>query len=145
VLLIFSRPLFQVGVAKVVGTHRGAPDISMSAAVDGGAWVYYSFPGTTSPWHIFGGTSQASPIFSGILAMADQLAHRRLGNINPALYTLSALSQHTHLPTGIVDVTRATTHSTLSPATPARPGYDLVSGVGTLDANKFVRALALLG
>ncbi len=66
----------------------------MSAAVDGGAWVYYSFVGADSPWHIFGGTSEASPIFSGIVALADQLAGRRLGDIHAALYLLGAASQH---------------------------------------------------
>ena len=34
---VFGRPLFQIGVRSVVGNHRGTPDISMSAAVDGGA------------------------------------------------------------------------------------------------------------
>jgi subtilase family serine protease len=142
---VFSRPLFQIGVASVVGSHRGTPDISMSSAVNGGAWVYFSFLGTAAPWHIFGGTSEASPVFSGIVAMADQVAHRRLGDINGGLYTLSALSQHTKLPTGIVDVTSG--NNTFGGVTgyPAGPGYDLSSGVGTIDANKFVRALALLG
>jgi subtilase family serine protease len=141
---VFSRPLFQIGVANVVGNHRGTPDISMSAAVDGGAWVYYSFVGASSPWHIFGGTSEASPIFSGIVAMADQVAHRRLGNINAGLYTLSALSR-TKLPTGIVDVTSGDNSFDGVTGYPAKKGYDLASGVGTIDANKFVRALALLG
>jgi subtilase family serine protease len=69
---VFKRPVYQIGVTKEVGKQRGTPDISMSAAVDGGAWVYYSFLGTASPWHIFGGTSEASPIFSGIVALANQ-------------------------------------------------------------------------
>ena len=54
----------------------------------------YSFITQTSPWHIFGGTSEASPIFSGIVALADQVAHHRLGLINPGLYLMGALSQH---------------------------------------------------
>ena len=37
---VFSRPPFQNGVRGVVDGHRGTPDISMSAAVNGGAWVY---------------------------------------------------------------------------------------------------------
>src|ERR1700759_2242507 len=37
---VFSRPVYQTGVAKEVGSKRGTPDISMSAAVNGGAWVY---------------------------------------------------------------------------------------------------------
>ena len=40
-----------------------------------------------------GGTSEATPIFSGIAAMADQLGGRRLGDINPELYLLGELSQ----------------------------------------------------
>jgi subtilase family serine protease len=141
---VFSRPLFQIGVAGVVGNHRGTPDISMSAAVDGGAWVYYSFVTPNSPWHIIGGTSEASPIFSGIVAMADQVAHRRLGTINGALYLMSALGR-TQLPTGIVDVTSGDNSFDNVTGYPARSGYDLSSGVGTIDGNKFVRALALLG
>ena len=97
---IFPRPLYQTGVAGTVGSHRGTPDISMSAAVNGGAWVYLSFAGTETPgvdtpaWYIIGGTSEATPIFSGVVALADQVAGHRLGLINPALYALGALSQH---------------------------------------------------
>jgi subtilase family serine protease len=141
---VFSRPAYQFGVRNVVGAARGTPDSSMSAAVDGGAWVYYTFVGATSPWHIFGGTSEASPIFSGIVAMADQLAHRRLGDIHNALYVLGAVSQHTHLPTGLVDVTVGDNSFDNVTGFPALPGYDMSTGWGTIDAAKFVPALALL-
>ncbi|GAA3449487.1 S53 family peptidase [Dactylosporangium matsuzakiense] len=141
---VFPRPLFQAGVKNVVGNHRGTPDISMSSAVDGGAWVYYSFVGADSPWHIFGGTSEATPIFSGIVALADQQAGRRLGDINAALYLLGAGSTHTHLPTGLVDVTSGDNSFEGVTGFPATPGYDLSSGWGTIDAGKFVPALALL-
>ena len=40
---IFARPSYQDGVTAVVGDKRGIPDISMSAAVTGGCWVYESF------------------------------------------------------------------------------------------------------
>ncbi|MEV6929365.1 S53 family peptidase [Dactylosporangium sp. NPDC051485] len=141
---VFPRPLFQTGVRNVVGNHRGTPDISMSSAVDGGAWVYYTFVGAASPWHIFGGTSEATPIFAGIVALADQQAGRRLGNINAALYILGAGSTNTHLPTGLVDVTSGDNSFEGVTGFPAGPGYDLGSGWGTIDANKFVPALALL-
>jgi subtilase family serine protease len=141
---VFKRPLFQVGVAKDVGKKRGTPDISMSAAVDGGAWVYYSFLGTTSPWHIFGGTSEASPTFSGIVALANQVAHHRLGLINPGLYLLGGLSQHVG-GTGIVDVTSGNNSFAGVTGFDAKAGYDLASGWGTIDAAKFVPALARVG
>ena len=108
---VFSRPLYQIGVSGVVGKSRGTPDISMSAAVNGGAWVYMSFAGIESPgvsnpgWYIFGGTSEATPIMSGIVALADQQARHRLGLINPALYALGALQKAGVPGTGIVSVT----------------------------------------
>lgn len=141
---VFKRPVYQIGVTKEVGKKRGTPDISMSAAVDGGAWVYYSFLGTTSPWHIFGGTSEASPIFSGIVALANQVAHHRLGLLNPGLYLLGALSQHTSS-TGIVDVTSGDNSFGGVTGFTAKAGYDLASGWGTIDAAKFVPALARVG
>ena len=144
---VFARPAFQDGVRAVVGGARGTPDISMNAAVDGGVWVYYTFVNPTSPYHIFGGTSAATPEFSGIVAMAEQLAHGGLGPINQALYTMrSKLS-------GIVDVTQGSndigpfTNSDGQtyhvPGFAAGAGYDLASGLGTIDATRFVPALAL--
>ncbi|OLE27624.1 MAG: protease [Actinobacteria bacterium 13_1_20CM_3_71_11] len=143
---VFPRPVFQIHQRSLVGDHRGTPDISLSSAVDGGCWVYYTFVNPTSPWHIFGGTSEASPIFSGIVAMADQVAGHRLGDINGALYLLGFQSQLPHFPlaTGIVDVTSGDNSFNGVTGFPAAPGYDLASGWGTIDGAKFVPALARL-
>ncbi|HEY2237179.1 MAG TPA: S53 family peptidase [Streptosporangiaceae bacterium] len=139
---VFARPLYQIGVTGVVDHKRGTPDISMSAAVNGGAWVYESFNPATVGWHIFGGTSEASPIFSGVVALADQVAGHRLGQINPALYTLGALSRLGVPGTGIVDVTSGNISFGGVTGPSATKGYDLASGWGTIDAAKFVPALA---
>ena len=144
---VFSRPLFQTGVRGVVGRHRGTPDISMSAAVNGGCWVYMSFAGIETPgvsdpgWYIFGGTSEATPIFSGIVALADQVAGHRLGLINPALYALGAASHH-GINTGLVDITTGNNSFAGVTGFNAGPGYDLASGWGTINAARFVPALA---
>ncbi len=149
--VVFTRPLYQIGVAKTVGSKRGTPDISMSAAVNGGAWVYLGFagvehPGVSDPgWYIFGGTSEASPIFSGIVALANQVAGHRLGLINPGLYLLGAL-HHWGVPgTGIVDVTSGNNSFGGVTGFNAAPGYNLATGWGTIDAAKFVPAIAHLG
>lgn len=144
---IFTRPSYQNGVAGVVGSRRGIPDISMSASVSGSVLVYISGLPFGAGWFAIGGTSEATPLFSGIVAIADQLNnHHPLGLINPALYAMSAA----HAP-GIVDVTQGnnsvyftTTTSGKRVSVPgfsAGPGYDLASGVGTVDANLFVREL----
>jgi subtilase family serine protease len=91
------------------------------------------------------GTSEATPLFAGIVALADQVAHHSLGLINPALYLLSAV----HAP-GLVDVTSGnntvgfTQNGTAYTVKgfSARPGYDLASGVGTVNAALFVPELA---
>jgi subtilase family serine protease len=143
---VFGRPLYQAGVRGVVGGHRGTPDISMSAAVNGGCWVYLSFPGAGGAgWEIFGGTSEATPIFSGVVALASQMAGHRLGLINPALYTLGQLSRYGDRPTGLVDITEGGNSFAGVTGYSAAPGYDLASGWGTIDAARFVPALARLG
>ncbi len=136
---IFARPSFQNQVKSVVGSHRGTPDISMSAAVDGGVVVYYSFGGAPVGYHIFGGTSEASPIFSGIVALTTQLAHGKIGDINPLLYGLGRIPQHA----GLVDVTSGDNSFEGVTGYPALKGYDLASGWGTINAAQFVPALAL--
>jgi subtilase family serine protease len=145
--VLFSRPSYQNLVRGVVGQSRGVPDISMSAACNGAVDVYQSFPGIAAGWFPTCGTSEATPLFAGIVALAVQQAHHSLGLINPALYLMSAL----HLP-GLVDVTSG--NNTVSFAQggtqhtvrgfSAGPGYDLASGVGTVNAALFVPELAAL-
>jgi subtilase family serine protease len=144
---VFSRPGFQDGVRNVVGGRRGTPDVSLSAAVDGAVVFYYTFLPGHEGYHLVGGTSESTPEFAGIVAMADQVAHHRLGLINGQLYDLLR-----GRPSGIVDVTIG--NNTFGPFTNsdgntytvvgynARPGYDLASGVGTIDAARLVPALA---
>lgn len=136
---VFERPWYQAGVAGVTGNHRGTPDLSMSAAVDGAAWTYESYDPTSAGWHLTGGTSEATPIFSGVVALADQLAGHRLGQINWRLYGLSLLPQQW---SGLVDVTAGDNSWDTVTGYRATKGYDLASGLGTIDGARFVHALA---
>jgi subtilase family serine protease len=143
---IFARPSYQNGVVGTVGSSRGFPDIAMSAAVNGAALVYLSPAAAQGPagFYLIGGTSEASPEFSGIIAIADQLAGHGLGLINPALYAMEAAGAP-----GLVDVTtgnntvtfpqNGATHTVHGFA--AVDGYDLASGVGTVNAALFVPEL----
>jgi subtilase family serine protease len=140
---VFARPAYQSGVADVVGSHRGDPDITMSASVNGGSWVYTSFGGLGGiGWNIFDGTAQATSMFSGIVALADQVAGHRLGSINPALYRLGELARRGNRHTGLVDITEGNTTTGSKAGFPATAGYDLATGWGTVDAALFVPALA---
>ena len=142
----FTRPAYQNGVKAVVGDQRGVPDISMSAACNGSVDTYGTFGGAPPGWSPACGTSEATPLFAGIVALADQWAGHSLGLINPALYQLAARGAK-----GIVDVTSG--NNTVSfrqggrehtvRGFSARPGYDLASGLGTVNAALFVPELAV--
>ena len=144
--IIFGRPAFQNGVASVVGHQRGVPDISLSASCDHPVAVYGSFPGLGG-WSTICGTSEATPIFAGIVALADQVAGHPIGAINGYLYRLAAAQDK-----GIVDITRGNNTVTFEqggstytvPGWDAVTGYDLASGVGTVNARWFVHELAAL-
>jgi subtilase family serine protease len=145
--MFFTRPAYQNGVKGVVGDSRGVPDISMSAACNGSVNTYGSFAGAVAGWTPTCGTSEATPLFAGIVALADQVAGHSLGLINPALYQLAAQRAP-----GIVDVTSGSNtvsfvqggHEQTVTGFSARPGYDLATGVGTVDARYFVPELARL-
>jgi subtilase family serine protease len=142
---VFSRPSYQDPVRGITGQYRGVPDVAMSASFSGAVLIYESFTGAPGLWGPGGGTSEATPLFAGIVAIADQYAHARLGLINPALYAME--QQHA---LGLVDVTHGNnTVSFRSGDTTvtvegysARPGYDLVTGVGTVDAARLIPELA---
>ncbi|MGD0685459.1 MAG: S53 family peptidase [Streptosporangiaceae bacterium] len=143
---VFKRPSYQDGVAGAVGTARGVPDISMSAAVNGAALVYLDSAATggAAGFYLIGGTSEASPLLAGVVAIADQYAGHGLGLLNPALYKMEAA----HDP-GIVDVTEGYNtvvfpqdgRNRTVPGWTAAKGYDLASGVGTVNAALFVPEL----
>lgn len=143
----FARPSYQDGVAAVTGGRRGVPDIAMSAACDGSVSIYSSYQPGQAGWSLTCGTSEATPEFAAIVALADQVAGHPLGQINPAIYRLES----EHAP-GIVDVTSGNNSVSFDQGANAKPvsvegypagrGYDLVTGVGTVNAKDFVYELA---
>ena len=115
---IYPQPSWQQGIPALDGvTGRAEPDIAMDAD---------------------NGTSQASPTFTGILALATQLNGGDLGTVNPALAAIGPRGTAA----GIIDVPAGYTDTAygvtgFSTAT----GYDIASGRGTIYAPNFVPAL----
>jgi subtilase family serine protease len=140
----FGRPAYQDSVAARVGTHRGVPDVSMNGACSSQVETYQSFPGQRKGWYLACGTSESTPLFAGIVALADQAVGHHIGAINPALYALSAAGAP-----GIVDLTRGSTTVEVRRGgkeltihgVKARRGYDEASGVGTIDGAKLIAEL----
>ena len=138
---IFTRPGYQDPVRAVVGNHRGIPDVALSASFSGASLTFESFTGAPGTWRLAAGTSVATPYFAGLIAIADQALHTRLGLINPLLYRLERARA-----AGLVAVTQGsnTVHfiqngkNITVPGYQARAGYNLVTGVGTIDAARFI-------
>jgi subtilase family serine protease len=145
---LFPLPSYQNSVRQTVGSMRGIPDVSMNGACSSPVNVYEGFPGQQAGWYVVCGTSESTPLFAGIVALADQVAGHSLGLINPALYELAA----EHAP-GIVPVTSGNNsvefaqsgHKYWVHGYTARDGYSRAAGVGTIDAQYFVPELAKLG
>ena len=136
--VVFSRPSFQNGVQNVVGNARGVPDVMMSGSCSGAVDTYETFPPPLTSddgWGPACGTSEASPLFAGEVALADQAAGHPLGDINSYLYEMG--DSHG---SGITDITLGNNTVTwVQPSSGktltvvgynAGPGYDLASGLG---------------
>jgi subtilase family serine protease len=123
---------------------RGVPDIAYNAAIIGGVLAVWSTSGQGANLVFqFGGTSAGSPQWAGLAALADQLGHHRIGDINNALYALGSSPFSSSL---FHDITVGdnTFHGpvTITGFT-AKKGWDAASGLGSPRANLLVPALAL--
>jgi subtilase family serine protease len=139
---VFDRPGYQDTLpagSTPIGNMRGVPDVGFQASSRTGPLVYATGAGAGG-WFIVGGTSCSSPQFAGLVAIADQMAGRGLGLINPTLYKLASGPDYG---TYFYDVTTGNNQADPSvPGYPATTGWDPVTGLGTPDAATLVPALA---
>jgi subtilase family serine protease len=137
----YGRPGYQNGVRSITGNQRGIPDISMSASCSVAVNVFETYSGGNGGWTASCGTSESAPMFAAIIALADEVAGHPLGLVNPALYALAA----SHAP-GIVPVASGNNTVSFSGGTvhgySVRHGYNLVTGLGTVNGEYLVPELA---
>jgi subtilase family serine protease len=148
VSVLFARPTYQDGAVSTTG--RGVPDVSALADPQTGMLVgqTQSFPdGNYYDEYRLGGTSLASPIFAGIMALADQASGHPHGFANPVLYAhRSALTDVTSVKTavarrnyvngvdasaGTADFLRTFDDYSGSPTQHTNAGWDNVTGLGS--------------
>jgi len=85
----FPKPSYQ---KKLPGKYRQVPDIAWVADPFTGVAIAITVPGSVPSlvWQVWGGTSVAAPMFSGLWAIANQEAGAPLGQAAPYLYSLPA-------------------------------------------------------
>jgi subtilase family serine protease len=132
-LLICSQAFFTTGKSTATSCTAGfrASDGSLAAV---------------------GGTSVGAPSFAGIVALINQATQSAgRGNINPTLYSMAGSGAFHDIKTGDNIVPCTSGMPTTGPASArcpttapfqigftAGPGYDLVTGLGSVDANALV-------
>jgi subtilase family serine protease len=140
----FAKPAYQDGIPGLGGT-RGVPDVSADANGHTGMALAIATPGGGTYIRDSGGSSASAPIWAGLIALADQYAHRHLGFVNPALYRIAASPAYHR---AFHDVTSGNNSVKFPPKTftgyRAAPGWDPVTGLGSPDAQWLVPLLARL-
>jgi subtilase family serine protease len=144
---IFPKPAYQSGLS---GSFRSIPDVAALGDPQTGLLIgqTQSFPaGPSYDEFRIGGTSLSSPIFAGLMALADQKAGHPHGFANPAFYAnpgsfYDVLSVKTAVArrnfnngvdatAGTSDFLRTFDDYSGSPTQHTGPGWDNVTGLGT--------------
>jgi subtilase family serine protease len=136
----FAIPWWQKGLDishnQGSATMRNVPDVALTAS-----GVYFIANNGTNAGSV-GGTSVASPLWAGFMALVNQQAaligKPPVGFINPALYSIGGSAFH--------DITTGNNTNSASPsAFSAVPGYDLCTGWGTPNGSNLINALVNFG
>ena len=160
---LFSKPSWQRASGVPSDRARDIPDIALAAGVEHDGYIFCSsdsslsiqgscahsfLDAASSNLTVAGGTSFSAPVAAGIAALLDQMSSTgRLGNLNPLLYELV-----TKQPSGFHDITSGTNRQPCSAGSKncdgdgregysAGLGYDLVTGLGTLDVGQLAAVL----
>ena len=143
--LLYAKPAWQTGPGVPNDNARHVPDVAMSAAAHDAYTLTYNGAN-----YFIAGTSASTPSFAGLLALLNQYqvskgyqASPGMGNINPQLYRLAQ-----DVPAVFHDVTAGSNVVPCSQGSPdcltgsygyqAAAGYDMATGLGSVDANALV-------
>ncbi|MGA2267957.1 MAG: protease pro-enzyme activation domain-containing protein [Bryobacteraceae bacterium] len=138
--VFFSKPSWQTGANVPPDNQRDVPDVALTASLNVDGYRVR----LNGSWGIYGGTSAAAPVFAGIVALLNQsLGTSGLGNINPTLYKMAQTA-----PGAFHDITTGSNIVPCVTGSPnctngtfgfrAGPGYDQVTGLGSVDASYLI-------
>lgn len=151
VSILFTQPFYQQALNE---SGRAVPDVAALGDVQTGYLVgqTQTFPdGTYYDEYRLGGTSLSSPIFAGLMALADQAAGHPHGFANPLFYAHPGafydvlpvktavarrnFNNSVDASAGTSDFLRTLDDYSGSPTQHTGPGWDNVTGLGTPTAS----------
>ena len=147
VSLTYAIPAWQQGISMTANqgstTMRNLPDVAMVANNVNIYWGDDFFDGILAGDNTVLGTSLATPLWAGFMALVNQQAAANgqppVGFANPALY---AIGKSTNYLACFHDITSGNNFTPLSPSKySATTDYDLCSGWGTMIGSNLMQAL----
>jgi hypothetical protein len=158
----FSKPSWQSGVVGIPADgKRDIPDVSLTAAFHDPYLICYEFSCREGFIYFISGTSASTPSFAGIMALVDQKLGGRQGQANYVLYRLAAGevlskcngSNTSGMPASnciFNDITAGNNavpgesgYGTSSAKYQAGTGYDLATGLGSVNVNNLVNSWSM--
>lgn len=130
----YSTPLYQESVSSSAKNQlqgrRGVPDVAAVADPRTSMAIYVK-----GKWGMVGGTSASTPIWAAMIAIANQMAGRPLGFLNPALYKIATSDKYTQ---DFHDITLGDNSIGDVQGNSATVGWDAITGWGTPNAEKLL-------
>jgi subtilase family serine protease len=161
--IYLAKPSWQSGTGVPIDNARDTPDISFTSAGHDPYFSCVAYKGSaydcsTGGGTLFYGTSAAAPNMAAVAAILVQRTGKSQGNLNPTLYALASSTPsvfHDATPTssGVASCS-ITTASMCNNSIPGpssltgvngyslQVGYDLSTGLGSLDVTNFANTVA---
>ncbi|TVY11020.1 S53 family peptidase [Paenibacillus cremeus] len=136
-----ARPAYENNWSGIVGTHRGGPDVAWNADPNSGVAVYDSTQlNGQKGWFQVGGTSFGAPCWAALIALANNGRSSSLTSATAiaSLYTLAGLTASPGYNGNYQDIVSGN-NGTFN----AQAGFDLVTGIGTPQAQALIPALSI--
>ncbi|HWC64817.1 MAG TPA: S53 family peptidase, partial [Thermoanaerobaculia bacterium] len=142
---IYDKPSWQHAPGVPGDGRRDTPDVSLAAGGNDGYVVFQDYDPTNGSVYVVSGTSASTVAFAGLMALVVQSQNARQGNANPVFYAIAAAQFARGDAAPFRDVVSGDNSVPGVTGFSATPGYDLATGLGSVDATALVYAWTSAG
>lgn len=135
---LWPKPDWQIGAGVPNDGMRDLPDVALNAAGHDGYVLCLGGSCESGQVFIVSGTSASAPSFAAVMALVNQQTGSPQGNPNYVLYQLAAQHPEIFHDITVGDNKVPDANGNFTVGYPARPGYDLATGLGSFDVNALV-------
>ncbi|HET9793093.1 MAG TPA: S53 family peptidase [Thermoanaerobaculia bacterium] len=136
---IYEKPSWQRAPGVPDDGRRDTPDVSLNAAAHDGYVVFQKYDPSVGTVYVVNGTSASTVAFAGLMALVVQSqAGARQGNANPVFYRMASAQFSGGSARPFRDIVSGDNSVPGVTGFSAGPGYDRVTGLGSVDAKALV-------